>query len=63
MAIPAKREAVRVTQPDGSTVTILLHGDEWKHFITTFDGYTIVKDTRGFYVYAEKLGGDPADSL
>ena len=58
MAIPAKREAVRVTQPDGSTVTILLHGDEWKHFITTFDGYTIVKDTRGFYVYAEKLGGE-----
>lgn len=57
MAIPAKREAVRVTQPDGSTVTILLHGDEWKHFCTTLDGYTIVKDTRGFYVYAEKNDG------
>lgn len=57
MAIPAKREAVKVTQPDGSTVTIQLHGDEWKHFYTTLDGYTIVKDTRGFYVYAEKNDG------
>ena len=57
MAIPARREAVRITQPDGSTVTILLHGDEWRHFRTTLDGYTIVKNARGFYVYAEKKDG------
>ena len=56
-AIPAKREAVRVQQPDGSFVTIMLHGDEWMHFTTTDDGYTVEKNEQGYYVYAEKRDG------
>lgn len=52
MAIPAKRGAVRIQQPDGSYVTICLHGDEYMHFYTTDDGYSVVKDSRGYYVYA-----------
>ena len=56
MAIPAKREAVKVAQPDGTTLTIRLHGDEWQHFTTTSDGYTVIKDKQGYYVYAQRQG-------
>ena len=58
MAVPANRKAVNVTQPDGTTVTIQLHGDEWLHFNTTADGYSVVKNQQGFYVYAEKKNGE-----
>jgi len=56
-AVPAKRGLVKAVQPDGTTVSIQLHGDEWLHFTTTTDGYTVEKDAEGFYVYAEKRGG------
>ncbi|MCR5512395.1 MAG: M6 family metalloprotease domain-containing protein [Prevotella sp.] len=58
MAVPAYRKPVQVTQPDGTTVTITLHGDEWQHFNTTTDGYSVVKNQQGFYVYAEKKNGE-----
>lgn len=58
MAVPAHRGTVRVKQPDGSYVTLRLHGDEWRHYQTTTDGYTVVKDHRGFFVYAEKDAGE-----
>ena len=47
-----------MTQPDGTTVTIQLHGDEWLHFNTTADGYSVVKNQQGYYVYAEKKNGE-----
>ena len=47
-AIPADPRPVQVTQPDGTTLTITLHGDEFFHFTTTSDGYTIVKNAAGF---------------
>ena len=56
-AVPAHPGTVKVQQPDGSYVTLRLIGDEWRHFQTTLDGYSVVKDTRGFYVYAEKQNG------
>lgn len=52
-AIPAHKGAVKLTQPDGTTVTIRLHGDEYLHFNTTDDGYTVVKNQQGYYVYAQ----------
>lgn len=44
-------------QPDGSYITLRLLGDEWMNFNTTVDGYSVVKDYRGYYVYAEKKDG------
>ena len=41
-AVPANPEPATVTQPDGSTLTVVLHGDEFYNFNTTADGYTIV---------------------
>lgn len=52
-AVPAHPKPVKVQQPDGTFVTIRLHGDEWLNFTTTEDGYSVVKDQRGYYVYAE----------
>ena len=61
-AVPAKRGAAKIQQPDGSYVTIRLHGDEWHHYETTDDGYSIVKDSRGYYVYAHLQDGQLAPS-
>ena len=56
-AVPAHPGAVKVQQPDGSYLTLRLIGDEWRHFETTLDGYSVVKDNKGFYVYAKKQNG------
>lgn len=56
-ARPALKGALAVKQPDGTTVTIRLHGDEHLHFNTTDDGYSIVRNDQGFYVYAQKQNG------
>lgn len=57
LAVPAHKGAVKMTQPDGTTVTIRLHGDEYLSFNTTTDGYSIVKNNQGYYVYAELRNG------
>ena len=57
MAVPAHRGTLKVKQPDGSFVTLRMHGDEWRHFQTTADGYSVVKNARGYYVYAQLHDG------
>jgi M6 family metalloprotease-like protein len=52
LAIPANKRPMNVRQPDGTTVTLQLVGDEWNHYYSTTDGYTLVKDSRGYYTYA-----------
>lgn len=56
-AIPADPTPVQVTQPDGTTLSISLHGDEFFHITTTQDGYTVLKNAAGYYTYAQ-LDGD-----
>ncbi len=53
-AIPADPTPMPVTQPDGTTVTIKLHGDEFFHVTTTLDGYTVLKNAAGYYTYARQ---------
>ncbi|MBO7609459.1 MAG: M6 family metalloprotease domain-containing protein [Muribaculaceae bacterium] len=50
-AVPADPTPVQVTQPDGKTVTLKLVGDEFYHFTTTLDGYTVVNN-QGRWEYA-----------
>ena len=57
MAVPAHPGMIQVRQPDGSYLTLRLIGDEWMRFNTTADGYSVVKDHRGYYVYAERKDG------
>ena len=64
-ARPGYSKPVDVLQPDGSTVTLLMHGDEFLSFMTTIDGYTVIKGSDGYYRYADKTaaGGLRATSV
>lgn len=50
-AIMANPNPITITQPDGSQLTIRLHGDESFHYTTTQDGYLIRKDVDGYFKY------------
>ena len=56
-AVPAQPGSKRIQQPDGTFITVSLHGDEYLHYTTTDDGYTVVRDAQGCYVYAEQRDG------
>ena len=55
-AVPADPTPAQVTQPDGSKLTLVLHGDEFFNYLTTIDGYTVVKNNAGYYTYAQLKG-------
>lgn len=56
-AAPARPGKRPVRQPDGTVITLCLHGDEFCHFTTTADGYTVLADSLGRYVYAIQKNG------
>ncbi|MBR1873229.1 MAG: M6 family metalloprotease domain-containing protein [Bacteroidales bacterium] len=58
-AIPAKRGPITVTQPDGSTITILITGDEFSHKVTDLSGNVLTSDENGFYRRAVMRGPAP----
>ena len=49
-ALPVKHQ---LTQPDGTTLTVYLRGDEFMHYYETVDGLVLQKSLDGFYCYAE----------
>lgn len=55
-AIPAYSGYWQFVQPDGTTITLQTCGDEWLHWTTTAEGYTVVQDERGFMTYAQVDG-------
>lgn len=57
-AIPADRRPHLFTQPDGSTVTLILQGDETFNFLTTTDGMPVVQDADGTFRYARLSGSE-----
>jgi len=56
VANPAHRGSVMMPQPDGTMLSVCLVGDEFYHFNTTADGYTIMLTDEGSYVYAQRNG-------
>lgn len=54
-AVPAPERPVKVTQPDGSVLTIIVHGDEYLSWITTIDGYSIQKNADGYFEYIKRF--------
>ncbi|MDR2840023.1 MAG: M6 family metalloprotease domain-containing protein, partial [Paludibacter sp.] len=53
-AVPAPPYPVSYTLPDSSTITIQLHGDEFAHWASSSDDYTLLHNAAGFYEYAVK---------
>ena len=51
-AIRAYPGFIKVTQPDGSTLTIKNHGDEFYHYTTTEDNFIVKQNAAGFFTYA-----------
>ena len=49
MARPAYPGFIKVTQPDGSVISIRQHGDEWGHWATNEAGRVVRMDADGFY--------------
>ncbi len=49
LAVPAKPTPIKFTQPDGSTVTVMLRGDERHHWYQTLDGYALVNRNNTLY--------------
>ena len=52
-AVPAYPGKIRVTHPDGSIITIQVHGDEWFHYVTDENGRVIARGADGFFHPAE----------
>lgn len=51
-AKPAKPGKIRIIQPDGTTFTTTIKGDEWYRVHTTEDGKAVIKDSDGWWKYA-----------
>ncbi len=51
-AVPAKPGVHTAVQADGTTLNIILSGDEYFSWRTTESGYPVVADSDGFYYYA-----------
>lgn len=51
-AIPAYPYPIKITQPDGSEITIMIKGDEFFRYKTTLDGVLLVEDANGIHKYA-----------
>ena len=48
-AVPANRDKFTYTQPDGSTIVLQLHGDEFCHWTTNAAGQVVELDKNGYY--------------
>jgi len=49
-AIPAKPGKITLTQPDGTTITVRVHGDEWFHYVTDENGILLEENAAGYLV-------------
>lgn len=51
-ASPARKGPVVLTQPDGTTFSAILQGDEFMRIKTTTEGHAIIQDNDGWWYYA-----------
>ena len=61
-AVPAIPTPQKVTQPNGEELTVMIKGDEFFHYMTTADGYTIVKNDQGYYAYGTLVNDEVVPS-
>ncbi len=59
IAVPAYPYPITYRLPDGSNITITLKGDEYGSWAESEDGYTLLRNAKGFFEYAVKdIKGD-----
>lgn len=56
-AVKAYPYPIKVKQPDGSILEIVMHGDEFFRYATTVDGRLVTRTSDGFYRYAAYSNG------
>ena len=56
-AVPAYPGLVEVKQPDGTSITVRIYGDENFSYVTTSDGYLLKENAVGVYEYADIKNG------
>lgn len=56
-AVPAYRQAVCRTQPDGTRLHVVQQGDERRHLLSTVDGHALLQDADGYLRYARLEAG------
>ena len=56
----AFREPITLSQPDGTQLTVWLHGDENHHWMTTADGTMVVNTQKGCFVASINEDGELA---
>ena len=54
-AVPAYPGLVNAIQPDGTVVAIRLHGDESLNWASTPDGYTLLRNSEGYWSFARRM--------
>lgn len=57
LGVPARPGLVSLSQPDGQTVEVRLNGDENKNWISTPEGFTLLRDEAGFLTFANRDKG------
>lgn len=61
--VPARREPIQKVQPNGDTLTVLVRGDEWHHWMMTTDRYRVQEGKKGYIYYSQRLlNGDVVPS-
>lgn len=58
----ANGQPVTITQPDGTLLTVVLHGDEHASWYTTLDGTLLVQQSRAYYVAKVQANGTLAST-
>jgi M6 family metalloprotease-like protein len=53
-AVSAFPGSVKVTQPDGTTISVVQKGDEHLHWMESPDGITLMRNSNGYITYATK---------
>lgn len=61
-AMPARPGIIMSPQPDGTRIAVRLHGDEHHNWASTPDGYTLLRDARGYWSVAQNVDGRVAAS-
>ncbi|MBR2128363.1 MAG: M6 family metalloprotease domain-containing protein [Bacteroidales bacterium] len=52
LASPARKGRILLTQPDGSSFTAFMKGDEYLRIKTTEDGHAVIQEQDGWWCYA-----------